>query len=229
MESADFNPRHVKLSYQHRMHSEISRIPREAVYDSESLKDTRHIDRERSWSHERFKVRAGWIQPVRGRSDTRFKNEVEADIVLKELQAFVGWAAVNRKREGDQRQKSWEVAILAFYRGQESLLRARLQRLFGTKDRTEFRTGDGSVKIRLGTVDRFQGHEADLVIVSFSRTKGIGFLDSPNRLNVAVTRARYQLLLVGSQRMFANQKRDTLLKNLATKMPTLRVAWEDGR
>jgi AAA domain len=226
---ADFGHRHVKLSYQHRMHSEISRIPRETVYDSESLKDTRDIDKERQWSYERFKVRAGWIQTVRGRSDLRFRNEVEADIVMKELQTFLGWATVHRKREAGQHQKSWEVAILAFYRGQESLLRARLQRLFGTRFRTEFRTPDGSVKIRLGTVDRFQGHEADLVIISFSRTRGIGFLDSPNRLNVAITRARYQLLLVGSQRMFANQRRDTLLKDLATRMPTLSVAWEDGR
>ena len=229
MAAADFSRRHIKLSYQHRMHPEISKIPREAVYDSDSLKDTRRIDRERSWSYERFKERAGWIQPVGGRSDARFRNEVEADIVMRELQAFLDWAAINRKGESGQHQGSWEVAILAFYRGQESLLRGRLRRLFGTNFRTEFRTNDGSAKIRLGTVDRFQGHEADLVIVSFSRTRGTGFLDSPNRLNVAITRARYQLLLVGNQRMFTNQRRDTLLKSLATRMPTLRVAWEDSR
>jgi hypothetical protein len=229
MDAAAFRRRHVKLSYQHRMHPDISRFPHEFVYDSASLKDTQGIARERSWSYDRFKTRAGWVQSVRGRSDARFRNPVEADIVQQELRTFLSWAAVNRKRSGDSRPKSWEVAILTFYRGQESLLRARLQQMFGNRFRAEFKTADGAAKIRLCTVDRFQGHEADLVIVSFARSRGIGFLDSPNRLNVAITRARYQLLLVGSQRMFANQRRDNLLKKLATEMPTLRVAWEEGR
>lgn len=222
--------RHVKLSYQHRMHPQISGFPREFVYDSDSLKDTGRIATERSWSYARFgDKRAGWIQPVRGRSDLRFRNPVEADIVQRELQAFLSWASANPKPNKGAGRTPWEVAILTFYRGQEGLLRTRLQAMFGSRARTEFWTADRMTKIRLGTVDRFQGHEADLVVVSFARSRGIGFLDSPNRLNVAVTRARYQLLLVGNQKMFANHRRDTLLKKLATEMPMLRVAWEGNR
>jgi AAA domain len=229
MDASALTQRHVRLSYQHRMHPDISLFPRESVYDSASLKDTRDITRDRSWSYSRFKTRAGWIQSVGGRSDARNRNLVETDIVQQELQTFLSWAAVNRKRSGDSHSTTWEVAVLTFYRGQESLLRARLQRMFGNRFRTEFKTSDGATRIRLCTVDRFQGHEADLVIVSFARSRGIGFLDSPNRLNVAITRARYQLLLVGSQRMFAGQRRDNLLKKLATDVPTLRVAWEARR
>ena len=229
MDETVFQRRHVKLSYQHRMHPDISRFPREFVYDSDSLKDTRNMAKDRDWSYGRFTKRTGWIQPVRGWSDSRFRNRVEADIVQLELQTFLGWASVNRKRREGFGNVPWEVAVLTFYRGQESLLRARLQRMFGTRARTEFWTPDRAAKIRLGTVDRFQGHEADLVIISFARSRGIGFLDSPNRLNVAVTRARYQLLLVGNRGYFMNHWKDTLLKKLAMEVPRLRVAWEEAR
>ena len=54
-----------------------------------------------------------------------------------------------------------------------------------------------------GTVDRFQGREADLVLLSMRNTSRVGFLDSPNRLNVAVTRARQQLVVIGNAGYFA--------------------------
>lgn len=53
--------------------------------------------------------------------------------------------------------------------------------------------------IELCTVDRFQGHEADLVILSFVSARPTSFLESPNRLNVALTRARYQRIVVGDR------------------------------
>jgi superfamily I DNA and/or RNA helicase len=58
--------------------------------------------------------------------------------------------------------------------------------------------------VTVATVDSSQGSEADLVIVSFVRSKGstqkdsIGFLSDDRRLNVALTRARYQLVCVGN-------------------------------
>jgi superfamily I DNA and/or RNA helicase len=52
----------------------------------------------------------------------------------------------------------------------------------------------------VGTVDSFQGGERDLIIFGFTRsnsTGDIGFLREVRRLNVAMTRARRQLVLVG--------------------------------
>jgi superfamily I DNA and/or RNA helicase len=51
-------------------------------------------------------------------------------------------------------------------------------------------------------------------------TKKDGFLDSPNRLNVAITRARYQLVIVGYADYYANRSRSDDLKAL-TKIPQL--------
>lgn len=56
-------------------------------------------------------------------------------------------------------------------------------------------------RITFGTVDGFQGGERDVIYVSFVRSNssgGIGFLDNPNRLNVAVTRAKKMCIMAGN-------------------------------
>lgn len=77
-----------------------------------------------------------------------------------------------------------------------------LQRVTKDERKTRFRVRDAPVEIVCGTVDRFQGREADLVMLSMRNTRRVGFLDSPNRLNVAVTRARQQLVVVGNAEYF---------------------------
>ena len=71
------------------------------------------------------------------------------------------------------------------------------------------------MRIEICTVDRFQGHEADYVILSLVRTRGIGFLDSPNRLNVALTRGRYLILIVGDRGNFERKESARSLNTLA--------------
>ena len=60
---------------------------------------------------------------------------------------------------------------------------------------------------RTGSVDKFQGMEMDIIILSFVRNhqeKGgdIGFARDYRRLNVALSRARELLIIVGSSEMF---------------------------
>lgn len=55
------------------------------------------------------------------------------------------------------------------------------------------------------TVDSSQGSEADVVILSSVRSNphgSIGFADNPNRLNVALSRAKYHLIIVGNRNTF---------------------------
>lgn len=62
--------------------------------------------------------------------------------------------------------------------------------------------------IEIGTVDKFQGQEAPIVIYSMASSspedapRGMEFLYSPNRFNVAVSRARAAFILVGSPKLF---------------------------
>ncbi|MEN3615797.1 AAA domain-containing protein [Plantactinospora sp. ZYX-F-223] len=83
-----------------------------------------------------------------------------------------------------------EWAVIAPYRAQVQLLTTRLGELLGGE----------AVGDRVGTVDAFQGREYDIVVYSFTRSNPqgrVGFLSELRRLNVAVTRAREQLILVG--------------------------------
>jgi uncharacterized protein len=60
---------------------------------------------------------------------------------------------------------------------------------------------------RIGTVDKFQGQEAAIVIYSMTSSsphdapRGMGFLYNPNRLNVATSRAKSVAILVATSRL----------------------------
>jgi uncharacterized protein len=62
---------------------------------------------------------------------------------------------------------------------------------------------------RVGTVDKFQGQEAPVVIYSMTTSRpedaprGVEFLYNPNRLNVATSRARCAAVIVANPRLFA--------------------------
>jgi superfamily I DNA and/or RNA helicase len=58
----------------------------------------------------------------------------------------------------------------------------------------------GSIGIEISTVDSFQGREKDCIIISLTRSNAdqkIGFLSEERRLNVAMTRARFKLIIIG--------------------------------
>ena len=230
--------RMVALSFQHRMHPDISAFPREQFYgESESegvlLNDAASMREDRKWSFSRYAKRAVWIQvhpQYRPNASRRNENSAEADVLMRELNAFVEWAAVNPKRSDENgRIQPWEVAVLTFYRGQEALIRKKLQTVSRQRGNTRnFRLPRGSdrpVKITLCTVDRFQGHEADVVFLSFVKSGSVGFLDSPNRLNVGLTRAKYQLVLIGDRKYFT-RCRSELLRELATSGHWHGIGWK---
>jgi hypothetical protein len=219
----ELEQRLVSLSYQHRMHPHISAFPREQFYTQDTssglLRDASGMTERRNgeWTHARHKHRAVWMEvsPERGRRGRGNENRSEVKVVLDELKAFVDWAVTHPRRDG----KPWDVAVLTFYRAQEKLLRDELQKLSRARGNTrnfKLPAGGSAVQVTLCTVDRFQGHEADLVLLSFVKSGTVGFLNSPNRLNVALTRARYQLVLIGHRAFFASQRHQSdLLRSLA--------------
>jgi len=198
--------RHVLLKYQYRMHPEISEFPRRMVYSNEALKDYEKIDRE--WTYKRYNHRVAWINTP-GKKDKDFNhNESETENIITELKAFLRWAEHNRK------DTPWEVAILTFYKAQERLIRKSLNQITGLQNRRYFNLPSKNAVIELCVVDRFQGHEADVVFLSFVQTYTEGFLNSVNRLNVALTRARYQLILFGKYGFYI-RARSKILRELA--------------
>lgn len=61
-----------------------------------------------------------------------------------------------------------------------------------------------------GAEDNFQGEESDIVVASLTRsnTKGdIGFMESPERLNVLLSRARCGIILLGNMKTFSHSRK----------------------
>lgn len=62
--------------------------------------------------------------------------------------------------------------------------------------------------VKVANVDGFQGEERDIIILSLvrSNTQKLGFLTDPRRINVALTRARYGLVLIGNTRTLSQNE-----------------------
>jgi ATP-dependent RNA/DNA helicase IGHMBP2 len=87
------------------------------------------------------------------------------------------------------------VAVIAFHRGQAELMQA------------EIKKRKPLIKPAILTVDSSQGGQWDVVILTLARTAGgSGFIGNPNRLNVALSRAKELCIVVGS-RVFAEKDR----------------------
>ena len=202
--------RHTTLNYQHRMHPDISKFPRQQFYPEGVLADGGKTTSDRAWQYSGYAYRNIWLN-VRGTTQRGNSNRQETDALISELKAFCDWAEGKSK---NKKGEAFDVAILTFYKGQEKALREALQKLPGNANRYA-RFNYKGISIKLATVDYFQGQEADVVFLSMVNTHRDGFMDSPNRLNVSITRARYQLVIVGHHEYFSQRSRTLELKKLA--------------
>jgi hypothetical protein len=213
--------RHVTLTYQHRMHPVLSALPRSRVYDDEALRDPLDMEDRRAWDCDIFPDRVAWIDvPGRGAGAQR----AEADTVADGLRRFSDW--VRRSPHGGRR--TWSAAVITFYRDQERLLRQSLRDAsMDGEGWSSFTFGDERrhVDVTLGTVDSFQGREADVVFLSIGRPRLTYFTRSVNRANVALTRARYQLVVVGDHSGIARAGRGALLAEVARSTESRVVGW----
>ncbi len=204
--------RHEILLYQHRMHSDIAEFSRENFYKDNNkiaLQDSNKINRD--WRYKRYSKRAVWIDVVNKNSRKDNKNEFEANKLMDELNYFIEWAFQNKNENGEK----WVVGVITFYRPQEFLLREKL-RNYCNKPRSMSRFEKNGIDILLYTVDKFQGMEADVIFLSMVKNQKIGFLDNINRLNVALTRAKYQRVIFGNKKFFSEQQKGSIyLKKLA--------------
>ena len=212
--------RYEKLSYQHRMHPEISKIPRELFYRGKALNDTRSIlEGGRTWGnipYQRYEHRFYW-KDVPNSNCYKNVNENEIKVIFEELEAFLKW--LEGSNYEDMRSAStWDVMIISFYEAQRKRIRDWIKKRYPNgNERKQTRFIVRGVRVYNYTVDKVQGREADIVFLSMVQNRRVGFMDCPNRLNVAVTRAKYQLVIVGDRKYFSQQKSSPELEFIATR------------
>lgn len=119
------------------------------------------------------------------------ENRLEAEVCAKIVEELA------------QRHPLAQITVIVPYRRQVRLIRHCLNK---RRERSQLlgRVGKGEWEIflsmRISTVDSFQGGESDAVIISYVRSNeehGVGFVDEPNRINVAHTRCRRELIVIG--------------------------------
>lgn len=113
-----------------------------------------------------------------------FRNLVECRVIRKVLETLAFTASKRRAAK-------YEVAIIAGYQAQVKAIENAIR---------DQRMGWTALDIRVNTVDAFQGSQADICIYSIVRSNDagkLGFLREPPRLNVALSRAKDLLIIVG--------------------------------
>lgn len=129
---------------------------------------------------------------------------------VKDLLIDLEAATIRAKQEGRMKQEDKKsVGVISFYGEQVK----RIDRLIGQDLNPQH------LHCRTGSVDKFQGMEMDIIILSFVRNhqhKGgdIGFAKDYRRLNVALSRARELLIIVGSSEMFTKRTRDANVRDM---------------
>ncbi|KAI3404907.2 NAM7 [Candida oxycetoniae] len=100
--------------------------------------------------------------------------------------------------------KPEQIGVITPYEGQRAYL---VQ--FMSINSTLLDKRDEYLEVEITSVDAFQGREKDFIILSCVRandSQSIGFLSDPRRLNVALTRAKYGLLVLGNPRALCRNK-----------------------
>jgi regulator of nonsense transcripts 1 len=95
--------------------------------------------------------------------------------------------------------KPSQIGIITPYEGQRSYIVSYMQ-FNGSQHKDLYK------EIEVASVDAFQGREKDYIILSCVRSnehQGIGFLTDPRRLNVALTRARFGLVILGNPKVLS--------------------------
>ncbi|XP_040384120.1 uncharacterized ATP-dependent helicase C29A10.10c-like [Oryza brachyantha] len=180
----------ILLSVQYRMHPQIREFPSRYFYQGR-LTDSESVVKLPDEAYYRDTLMAPYIfydishgrESHRGGSSS-FQNVHEAQFVLRlyeHLQKFL------RANGG----KKASVGIITPYKLQLKCLQREFEEVMSTEEGKD---------IYINTVDAFQGQERDVIIMSCVRASnhGVGFVADIRRMNVALTRARRSLWVVGN-------------------------------
>lgn len=179
------------FSIQYRMHPSISLLPSRVFYNSR-LQDGDNMAKLRTmpWHKDTLFKPYHFIDVADGLEERAYKGFS----LLNKMEAKIAVLLYERLRERFSTQYDFDnrVGIIAMYDAQKSELLRAFTAKFGQTVTN---------RIAFGTVDGFQGQEKDIIIVSVVRggpgITRIGHVSDARRMNVAITRARASLFILG--------------------------------
>ena len=182
------NEKGVFLAETWRMHSNINTFVSELFYENR-LHSKDHLDQQQLIGS-KYAGSGLYLEEVEHIGNTNSSSEEVDKLVLIVTQLSSGDVEyVNEKGEVSILTTS-DIKIITPYNSQVQAIKDRLP------------------NIEVGTVDKFQGQEAPVIIYSVATSsleeapRGMDFLFSPNRFNVAVSRARTRFIMVANPAIF---------------------------
>ncbi|KFO80062.1 Uncharacterized protein C4orf21, partial [Cuculus canorus] len=169
----------ILLRTQYRCHPAISAIANELFYEGNLIDGV--SEKERSplleWLPTLCFYSVNGMEQIE--RDNSFYNMAEVHFTVKLIQSLVASGI-----EGSM------IGVITLYKSQMY----KIQNLLGSVHSEAFKIK----AVQVSTVDAFQGAEKEIVVLSCVRTRQMGFIDSEKRMNVALTRAKRHLLIVGN-------------------------------
>ncbi|XP_065103211.1 putative helicase mov-10-B.1 [Paramisgurnus dabryanus] len=206
-ETTGYDNRYVtKLLQNYRSHPSILKVPNELFYDGEleACADEISSSQYCNWDPLPKKGFPVIFHGVLGKDDREsnspsFFNTSEITIIIEYLEKLL----LTQAKKGIAKISPKEIGIVTPYRKQVEKIRQAIR--FHHK---ELRSCRGIEELKVGSVEEFQGQERKVIIVSTVRSSkenitfdekfNIGFLKNEKRFNVAVTRAKALLIVVGN-------------------------------
>ena len=177
------------LSKQYRMSPGIGNLIGDVFYDKELESGLTFSDRNHGlelWENKSVV----WLSTSKHKNKlekkigTTYINKCEVDVIFKTLKEI--------DKECIKKNITKEVGIIAGYQAQKSSIKKEYE--------SQYKSMFKKITVEINTVDAFQGRETDIILYSIVRSNkdgNIGFLRDMRRLNVALSRARELLILVG--------------------------------
>lgn len=205
-----------RLIVQYRMNESIMRFSSEKFYEGELIADPSVKSHRLADFHIEANAATEPIIEFWDTAGAEWYEEIEPDGLSKRNPKEADWIV----KQVDQLLSSGltpsQIAVIAPYAAQVRLLRNLLQ----------------ISELEIDTVDGFQGREKEAVLVSFVRSNDeneIGFLSDTRRTNVAITRAKRSLRIIGDSATLAT---DSFYKDLIEyfeSQAAYRSVWELGQ
>jgi predicted RecB family nuclease len=188
-----------------RLHPKISGFTSELFYENR-LASAAGLENQQIANHPSFAGAGLWFVPVTHQGNQNVAPE-EVETIAKIIDGLLHPQVRWTDQQGQTRHLNPEdMLIVAPYNAQVSDLSARFKGM------------------RVGTVDKFQGQEAPVVVYSLTTSspedapRGMEFLYSLNRFNVATSRARSTVIVVGSPKLFEPDCRSPRQMQLANAL-----------
>ena len=210
-ESAYGNQTGAQLLTQYRMAPPIGTMVSHCFYNDDLVNGDRAIPNIYPSGHKLFNACVAWLDTqVNGKGAHHLSdkgvsiyNRSEVNAIFKLLSEISGNSKFIANLSGHVKDGEAAIGVICMYGEQKRILRQKLKE-------APWSEGFKSL-IKVDTVDSYQGKENRIIILSVTRSiadQSPGFLRSPNRINVALSRAMDRLVIVGDTRMWKGKNQN---------------------